>query len=103
MSKEAATAFIEKAQNDSQLQEKLRDLGSGAKLEDVLDVAAATGYQFSEPELLSAGKELAETTGRPAEGELSEEELELVAGGKFNFTRSRFYITTDTISVVVHK
>ena len=103
MSKEAASAFIEKARSDEQLQQRLVDLGPSANIEDVLDVAAATGYQFSEPELMAAGKEDAERAGNPAASELSESELELVAGGKFNLTISRFYITTDTVSVVIKR
>ncbi len=103
MSKEAAAAFIVKARNDSQVQQKLIGLGPSANIEDVLDVATANGYQFTEPELMAAGKEDAEKAGYPAASELSESELALVAGGKFNLTISRFYITTDTVSVVIKK
>jgi predicted ribosomally synthesized peptide with nif11-like leader len=103
MSKEAASAFILKARSDTQIQGKIVDLGPSANIEDVLDVAAASGYQFTEPELMAAGKEDAERAGYPAASELSESELELVAGGKFNLTFSRFYITTDTVSVVIKK
>ena len=102
MSKEAASAFIEKTRSDNQLLQQLADLGPSANVEDVLDVAAASGYQFTEPELMAAGKEDAERTGNSADAELSESELEMVAGG-FNFRLSRFYATTDTVSVVIKK
>lgn len=103
MSKEAALAFIEQTHSDSEIRKEIIALGAGAKIEDVLDVAAVHGYKFSEAELMAAGKEDAEKSGSPAESELNARELEAVAGGTFNITHSRWYITTDTISVVVKK
>lgn len=103
MSKEAASEFIEKAQTDPEIQQKLQGLGASAQLDDVLDVAAASGYSFSENELMDAGKDAAEKSGSQPEGELSERELEMVAGGSWNLRHSRWYITTDTASVVVRK
>ena len=103
MSKEAASEFIEKAQTDPELQHKLTGLGTGAQIEDVMDVAATSGYRFSESELMTAGKEAAEKSGSLPEAELSDRELEMVAGGTFNLTHSRWYITTDTATVIIKK
>ena len=62
MSEEQLKAFIAKVKEDSNLQEKLK----AAKLpENVVDIAKAHGYEFTADEIT----------------ELSEEELENVAGG----------------------
>ena len=103
MSKEAASEFIEKAQTDDAIRQKLVGLGTGAQIEDVLDVAATSGYRFNESELMAAGKDAAEKSGKQPEGELSERELEMVAGGRFNLTHTRWFITTDTATVIVKK
>ncbi len=81
MSQIKASEFLEKANTDTALINKLAELGPDAQLEDVLDVAAVSGYSFTEKELLQVAKERAEAEGTSLDQELSVEELEAVAGG----------------------
>jgi len=103
MSKESAGAFLTQVETDATLQQKLQSLGTGASLEDVLDVAAAQGYNFNSDDLIEAGRAKAETMGAGPEGDLSDAELEQVAGGKPELRISRFFITTDTATIIVRK
>ena len=66
MSEEQLKAFIEKVQGDTSLQEKLR---TAADSDEVLAIAKEDGFSFSAEDLKNANIEL------------SEEELESVAGG----------------------
>jgi predicted ribosomally synthesized peptide with nif11-like leader len=95
MSKESATAFLTRAQQDGEIKQKLEALGTGADVEEVLDVAAAAGYDFSASDLLAAGKASAEHRGQSGETELSDAELEMVAGGRINLTIIQ--VSRDTI------
>ena len=86
MSKESATAFLTRAQQDPEILQKLEALGTGADVEEVMDVAAAAGYNFTASDLVAAGKASAEQRGQSGEAELSDAELEQVAGGRINLT-----------------
>ena len=87
MSQTNATAFLEKANTDPEIINKLAELGPDAALEDVLDVAAVSGYMFTEQEMMQAAKDRAEAEGTSLDQELSTEELEAVAGGlRINLT-----------------
>lgn len=80
MSKKIAAAFIEKARTDGAFQQKLFDLGPDTSVAALLEVADGLGFQFTENDLFEAAKSEAEA--RMARGEeLSEIELETVAGG----------------------
>ena len=76
MSEEQLKAFLEKAKADTSLQEKLKAAKSP---EDVVGVAKEQGYEFTADKIT----------------ELSEEELEGVAGGTC-FKSKAFYTITDT-------
>ncbi len=95
MSVQNATAFLEKVDADSALKERINALGTGASLDDVLDIAATNGFNFNVDELVAAGKTRAEANGMNAE--LSEEDLEGVAGGlsgvTIHISRSSVYVT----------
>jgi|SRR3954468_24942494 len=86
MSTESATAFLTKAQQDPEIRQKLEALGTGADVEEVMDVAAASGYNFTATDLLVAGKASAEQRGQANDADLSDAELEQVAGGRINLT-----------------
>src|SRR5947209_3796744 len=86
MSKESATAFLTRVEQDQEMKRKLETLGTGAEVEEVLDVAAAAGYNFTATDLLAAGKANSEQHGKSGETELSDAELEQVAGGRINLT-----------------
>jgi len=66
MSEEQLKAFLEKVKSDTSLQEKLK---SAADADAVIDIAKEAGFTVS-------GEEL-----KKAEADISEEELEFVAGG----------------------
>lgn len=102
MSQAMATEFLEKANTDADLRQQLETLGTGAKLEDVLDVAAAAGYQFNEKDLMAAAKAKAEAEGKSVDAELNEADLEAVAGGfKINLTIVHITKVSTHNSVVV--
>ena len=68
MSKEQLKAFLEKVKGDTSLQEKLK---AAADSDAVLAIAKEAGFSISADDL------------KKAQSELSEEELEGVAGGIF--------------------
>ena len=70
MSEEQLKAFIEKVKGDTSLQEKLK---AAADPNAVLAIAKEAGFSISADDLTKA------------QSELSEEELEAVAGGQFTF------------------
>ena len=72
MSEEQLKAFIEKVKGDTSLQEKLK-AAADADAEAVAAIAKEAGFSISADDLNQAQSELSE--------ELSEEELEGVAGG----------------------
>ncbi|NWJ45519.1 MAG: Nif11-like leader peptide family natural product precursor [Chloroflexi bacterium] len=98
MSQQAAAEFLEKVETDSELKNKVMTLGSGASVEDVLDVAAAAGYQFNTAELMAAGKLREEVSSSAPGGELSESDLDAVAGGAKGAT---IYISRNSVIISV--
>ena len=69
MSEEQLKAFIEKIKADTNLQEKLKAAAAAADLDAVLAIAKEAGFSISADDL------------KNAQSEISEEELEGVAGG----------------------
>ena len=74
MSEEQLAALLAKLKDDAGLQEKIKD---AADLDAVLAIAKNAGFDISKADLLRHGKAL----GGQALVELSDEELEGVAGG----------------------
>ena len=74
MSIESVYTMIETAENDAGLQKQLQ---TAEGPEAVLTIASQKGYEFTEEELLSVMQEKQLSFG----SELSEEQLESVAGG----------------------
>ena len=75
MSKETAIAFVKASENDSVLLEKIKAADTPS---DVVKIAAEYGYELTEPEIQAI------QTGSSMDwedGELSEKQLESVAGG----------------------
>lgn len=72
MSIESVKGFYELLQSDETLQERIKDAGNSAT---VVQIASEQGYKFTEQELEKAMQESI------VEGELSEQQLEAVAGG----------------------
>lgn len=73
MSKETVREFFQVAENDEALQEMIKAANSSM---NVVQIAAEKGYEFTELELQAVmQKAVAE------DGDLSEEELDAVAGG----------------------
>ena len=70
MSEEQLKAFLEKVQGDTSLQEKLKAAGDA---DAVLAIAKEAGFMISADDLTKA------------QSEISEEELEGVAGGVINY------------------
>ena len=70
MSEEQLKAFIEKIKADTNLQEKLKAAAAAADLDAVLAIAKEAGFSISADDL------------KNAQSEVSEEELENVAGGR---------------------
>lgn len=89
MSNEAAVAFLRAINDKPELKEQLR----ARKIEEnqtrenqksMLDIAAKAGYSFTVEELTAAARTLA--AERMESGEISEEELEKIAGGNCGFS-----------------
>ena len=68
MSKEQLKAFLQKVQGDTSLQEKLK---AAADTDDVVEIAKAAGFMITAEDL------------KNAQSEISDEELEGVAGGGY--------------------
>jgi predicted ribosomally synthesized peptide with nif11-like leader len=80
MSKESVTSFIEKAMQDSELREKLTKIDrNGDWAPPVVAIAKERGFDFTPDELREAVK-----SRFSMNGELSDEMLSNVAGGKSN-------------------
>ncbi|MCF2147142.1 Nif11-like leader peptide family RiPP precursor [Desmonostoc muscorum LEGE 12446] len=73
MSKETVRGFFKVAENDEVLQEKLK---AGNSSTSIIQMANERGYQFTTEELQVFMQEVT-----AADAELSEDELEAVAGG----------------------
>ena len=74
MSEEQLKAFLEKVQDDTNLQEKLK---AAADSDEVIAIAKEVGFLFSADELTKA------------QSELAEDELESASGGRCIVTRIR--------------
>jgi len=88
MSKDAVIEFLKKVDGDLGLQEKLDGAldDEGRAVELFLATAAEQGFQFTADEFLEAVQ--AEGIGEK-DGELSDEDLEAVAGGGMRFSSRR--------------
>lgn len=79
MSINTATQFLQDIEANPELQSKVLpafDYESGQwKTDTVIQIASGVGYEFSADELAQASNEL-------YKGELSDEQLEMVSGGK---------------------
>jgi predicted ribosomally synthesized peptide with nif11-like leader len=83
MSQENVKAFYEVVKKDQGLQGKITQMAQTNPKEVeamVIKLAGEKGYQFTADEVKTFAKELAATM--PKNGELSDNELEAVAGGK---------------------
>jgi predicted ribosomally synthesized peptide with nif11-like leader len=76
MAKESAVQFLDKVYSDSEFKAEVKAMVKSGSLEEITDVAATHGYNFSTDELKEASAERPVVTQ-----ELSDEELESVAGG----------------------
>ncbi len=83
MSASAVLEFLEKVQTDESLaQELVTALESANDRQAVADLATSKGYEVTSEELWAeVQKRQAELQSRQEAGELSDEELEAVAGG----------------------
>lgn len=83
MSTEAVNQFLQKVSQDAQLQEELAAaLQSENRLDAVTQLAASNGYEFAPEEIKQEFEnQESEFAARQQAGELSDEELEAVAGG----------------------
>lgn len=83
MSIENAKGFYEKVISDQSLQQKISKLAQenhqGVEAE-IIKIAGAQGFEFTEAEMKSFTTE--KTKAVKSSGELNENELEMVAGGK---------------------
>jgi predicted ribosomally synthesized peptide with nif11-like leader len=83
MSKEAIDRMMQSAGSDAALQQKLEAAGGFA---EVVQIGADKGYQFTEEDARVFLHERGIPIGGSADGELSEEALEAVAGGGWGWT-----------------
>lgn len=83
MTTTAVNKFLTKVQTDEALQQELaKALEAENDRQAVTDLADSKGYDFTPEELWAeVQKRQAEAEEKQAEGELSDEELEAVAGG----------------------
>jgi predicted ribosomally synthesized peptide with nif11-like leader len=75
VSRDAVKKFYEKVEADKALKAKLEAVGLG-RLDEVVRIAGAAGFVFSSDDLVAFQQENS--------GELSEADLDLVAGGRIN-------------------
>lgn len=76
MAEDQVHAFLEKVKSDPGLQAKLKDIPQGPEgMSHVLGVASEAGFNFSEEDLAAA------TKSKSASGEVSQEDLDKIAGG----------------------
>jgi predicted ribosomally synthesized peptide with nif11-like leader len=111
MSNEAVNQFLERVQSDEQLQEELaqviesaEDAGEGADREGATDLGKKYGYDFTSAELWAEIKKRQdEFQQRQTSGELSDEELEAVAGGGEIWITTAFTATTAIATALIPK
>lgn len=76
MSTQNVHAFLQKASSEPGLKEKVKGLPQGQEgLSQLLSMAKEAGYEFSEQELTEVSK------SKTGSGEISQADLEKVAGG----------------------
>lgn len=80
MSKEQAIAFGKKVNEDSNLKNEIR--GLGRDIDAIVAVGAREGYSFTNADVKAAAKDRMAGEG----AELSEADLEQVAGGTSTYT-----------------
>jgi len=85
MSVETAVEFIKKVAEDDGLKQQLADAMSGQEGEAVFnaisEVGADSGFSFAPEDIAIAGRQLGKFLGITEDGEMSDEEMEGVAGG----------------------
>lgn len=84
MSVDDAVKFVEKLKTDSGLRKKTSGISD---MDAVLKFAGENGYKISEEDLMSAS-EIIDLSVEPLEGELDDEALEKVSGGRQGFFAS---------------
>ncbi|WP_324281884.1 Nif11-like leader peptide family natural product precursor [Cyanobacterium aponinum UTEX 3222] len=97
MSQEAVIDFFEAVSQNEQLQERLMNIieSSENDREDVATFASESGYEITADELWAEiQKRQADFSQRQEAGELSDEELEAVAGGEFVATAMSIFAVT---------
>jgi predicted ribosomally synthesized peptide with nif11-like leader len=103
MSTESAKAFLEEIDSDAKLREKLLERGCARadrvalSADQLIEFGKERGYEFSSAELRRAYAE----RGGQAAGELAENELDAVAGGKAAFQDFHFTHNVDKASPVL--
>lgn len=98
MSKEMAVAFIEKARNEVGIQEKVLGINTSSDFDKFIELASSLGYPFTEQDFSNAARDVATADGMLNE-ELSEGELETVAGGSIkNYSIAQFSGTSVIIT-----
>lgn len=91
-------AFFEKFADDEELQVKMSQVTNP---DEAYALASSVQSGFTKEEFVEAMKQLQAATGE----EISDEDMEQVAGGKFNFSKFKNILTkvAETVSAVVSK
>jgi len=95
--------FLKKVEEDQALQAELaKALEAGNEREAVTALANSKGYDFSSDELWAGiQKRQAEFSQHEAAGELSDEELEAVAGGDLGDVVGTIQFTIETVNQTI--
>jgi predicted ribosomally synthesized peptide with nif11-like leader len=112
MSTQSVTQFLERVETDEQLQAELAQViesASGASEEGADRIGATElgkkyGYEFSSEELWAEiQKRQSQLQERQGSGELSDEELEAVAGGGEIWITTIFTATATVVTALIPK
>jgi predicted ribosomally synthesized peptide with nif11-like leader len=111
MSTQSVTQFLERVETDEQLQEELAQViesaesaGENADRQGATELGKRYGYDFSSEELWAEiQKRQGEFQQRQASGELSDEELESVAGGGEIWITTVFTATATIATAIIPK
>ena len=103
MSDTKVEEFLKKVEEDQALQAELaKALEAGNEREAVTALANSKGYDFSSDELWAGiQKRQAEFSQHEAAGELSDEELEAVAGGDLGDVVGTIQFTIETVNQTI--
>jgi len=103
MSDTKVEEFLKKVEEDQALQAELaKALEAGNEREAVTALANSKGYDFSSDELWAGiQKRQAEFSQHEAAGELSDEELEAVAGGDLGDVVGTIQFTIETVNETI--